>query len=226
MKLRTVLLAAGLVLPGCNCGSSTDPIISSFTATPANLPVDGGTVTLAWDVSGATSLSINQGVGAVTPLTSGSTTATVATSTTFTLSATDSTGTVTETAAVCVAGGPVTVTAVSPDSYTMCNTPFVTNVKMTNGSCETITATHVELMSAAGSCNLQGPYTVSVPVPPGQTVSVLDLTNGTICCTSSPCSISCTDAPTWTVTDSDGGTYVAISNEFSIELSDCNQTCP
>lgn len=41
------------------------PVINSFTATPATI-APGQSVTLAWNVSNATSLSINQGVGTVT----------------------------------------------------------------------------------------------------------------------------------------------------------------
>ncbi|MBS1108833.1 MAG: Bacterial Ig-like domain (group 2), partial [Anaeromyxobacteraceae bacterium] len=41
------------------------PVIESFTAAPASI-VTGSSSTLSWTVSGATSLSIDQGVGAVT----------------------------------------------------------------------------------------------------------------------------------------------------------------
>ncbi len=41
------------------------PAISSFTATPSNI-MAGQSTTLAWSVSGATTLSINQGIGIVT----------------------------------------------------------------------------------------------------------------------------------------------------------------
>lgn len=42
-----------------------DPAVSTFTATPASVTA-GGNTTLAWTTAGATSLSINQSVGAVT----------------------------------------------------------------------------------------------------------------------------------------------------------------
>jgi hypothetical protein len=45
-------------------------VIVSFTATPASLPAGGGSTTLAWNVTGASSLSIDDGVGDVTGLTS------------------------------------------------------------------------------------------------------------------------------------------------------------
>jgi hypothetical protein len=73
-------------------------VISSFTATPASI-ASGGSSTLAWNVSGATSLSINQGVGTVT-----GTYASVspAATTTYTLTATNVAGTASATAAVTV----------------------------------------------------------------------------------------------------------------------------
>jgi hypothetical protein len=71
--------------------AATDkPVISSFTATPGTLPSGGGSVLLAWNVTGATSLSIDQSVGDVTGLTSK--TVAVTTSKTFTLTATNTNG--------------------------------------------------------------------------------------------------------------------------------------
>lgn len=91
-------------------GGGTKPIITSFTATPTSLPVGGGSVALSWNVSGATSLSVDQGVGSVTPVTTGSTNKSISATTTFTLTATNAAGSVTSTAQVTVATGPVTIT--------------------------------------------------------------------------------------------------------------------
>lgn len=79
------------------------PIISSFTASPASIA--SGSSTLAWTVSGATSVSINQGVGTVTGTTTKVVTPTA--TTTYTLTATNSSGSVT-------ASATVTVNAVTP----------------------------------------------------------------------------------------------------------------
>jgi hypothetical protein len=111
MRKLVFALFAGAALAACSSGGSgSGPTINSFTATPSSLPAGGGSVTLAWNVTGATSLSIDQSVGAVTPATTGSKSVQVTASTTFTLSATDSSGTSTMTAAVTVAAGPVVVT--------------------------------------------------------------------------------------------------------------------
>ena len=66
------------------------PTINSFTATPDNIAA-GGTSTLSWDVTGATSLSIDNGVG---PVTGTSTVVNPTVTTTYTLEATNDNGTV------------------------------------------------------------------------------------------------------------------------------------
>jgi hypothetical protein len=81
--------------------AATDkPVISSFTATPSTLPSGGGNTLLAWNVAGATSLSIDQSVGVVTGLTSKSVSVTA--TTTFTLTATNTNGASTKTLDVTV----------------------------------------------------------------------------------------------------------------------------
>jgi hypothetical protein len=111
MQRLFLALLAGAGLAACSSSSGgSGPTITSFTATPSSLPAGGGSVTLAWNVTGATSLSIDQGVGAVSPATTGSTTAQVTASKTFTLTATGSSGNSTATAQVTVASGPATVT--------------------------------------------------------------------------------------------------------------------
>ena len=80
------------------------PTITSFTVTPATLPVGGGIVTLSWATADATSLAIDKGVGTVTGT---SQVVTVAADTTFTLTATNASGTTSKTAAVTVATGLV-----------------------------------------------------------------------------------------------------------------------
>ena len=78
--------------------AGSKPVISSFTASPASLPASGGNTTLAWNVTGATSLSIDQGVGGVTGQTSKS--VQVLSAKTFTLTASNANGSSTATAAV------------------------------------------------------------------------------------------------------------------------------
>ena len=112
-SLRTFLLAVVLT---AGCGGSSPgtggptsppagvplPTIASFAATPATITSDQ-TATLAWTVTGAQSVSIDQGVGVVT---GSSVVVTPGNTRTYTLTATNSSGgTVTATASVIVTGG-------------------------------------------------------------------------------------------------------------------------
>lgn len=87
---------------------STQPalVINSFTANPATI-LAGESSTLSWDVTGADTITIDNGVGTVAS--TGTTSVSPTTNTTYTLSATNSTGTTTKTT-------PVTVTASPPPS--------------------------------------------------------------------------------------------------------------
>jgi hypothetical protein len=82
------------------------PTITTFSATPSSLTA-AGNVTLEWDVTGATSLEIDGGVGAVTPLTTGSKSLSVNATTTFTLTA--KAGSATTTKSVDVTVGSVSL---------------------------------------------------------------------------------------------------------------------
>ncbi len=203
--------------------------ITSFTASPSSLPDGGGSVTLAWTVSGATALSIDNGVGSVTPLTTGTVTPTVTATTPFTLSATNGNGISVATASVCVATGAVTASINSPSSYTQCSDAFLTTITMTNGSCQVVTITAIGFVSTAGTCNYSGPnaYTsANAPLPfsvdAGATKAVFDLTNGSIgCCASQPCSVSCDDTFEWTL-QTNVGPISAAALPFTVNVTNCN----
>ena len=108
------LAAASAALVACGGGGSSDsgnpqppaspPVITSFTASPAAL-TSGQSTQLAWTVTGATTLTLDQGIGDVT----GQTTRTVAptASTTYTLTASNGAGSVS--AQVRVTVGPFVV---------------------------------------------------------------------------------------------------------------------
>ena len=85
------------------------PSISSFTATPQQLSV-GQSSTLRWVTTGATSLSIDHGVG---PVSGTSAAVSPTTTTTYTLTATNVIGSVTATVTV-VAGSPPTIASFGP----------------------------------------------------------------------------------------------------------------
>ena len=113
IPLLMVLLTA---CPEPTPPNGTKPTINSFTASQPSLPAGGGSVTLSWDVQNATTLSIDGGVGAVTGT---SKTVSVTSNKTFTLTATNDGGSVTQTTSVSVGAGadttPPTVNAIDPN---------------------------------------------------------------------------------------------------------------
>ncbi|MBS2022997.1 MAG: hypothetical protein JST92_11335, partial [Deltaproteobacteria bacterium] len=91
-KLKhSISLAFIAVLAGA-CGSKA-PVINSFTSSPAT-SLAGDPVTLSWDVSGATTLTIDKGVGDVSS--KKSIVVTPQSTLTFTLTATSDGGSVTK----------------------------------------------------------------------------------------------------------------------------------
>jgi hypothetical protein len=76
------------------------PVINSFTASPENI-TPGGSSTLSWNVSGATTVSIDQGIGSVALV--GTETVSPAVTTTYTLTATNAAGSTTASVTVVIA---------------------------------------------------------------------------------------------------------------------------
>jgi hypothetical protein len=83
------------------------PTIQSFAATPATINA-GGSADLSWTITGATSASINNGVGTVSP-SGGKVQVSPAGTTGYTLTATNSTGSVSRTVTVSVTAQPLPV---------------------------------------------------------------------------------------------------------------------
>ena len=108
-RMRYVLLC-GLAITVCSgqlCGpdnpvNPAPPVITNFTADPASI-APGQSSTLAWVVSGETSLSIDPAIGTVTGT---SLTVSPSTTTTYTLSALNAVGTATATATITVSSPP------------------------------------------------------------------------------------------------------------------------
>jgi len=82
-------------------GAAAMPVIGAFSASPGSIS-PGASSTLSWDVSGAATVSIDQGIGSVAL--SGSRAVSPVASTTYTLMATNAAGSVTATAQVLVSG--------------------------------------------------------------------------------------------------------------------------
>ena len=101
---RLVFLSLSLLLliliPGCFTFSApspnpSPPVIIEFSSNPSTINA-GSTSTLVWSATGATSVSIDQGIGQVDA--AGTRVVSPATSTVYTISATNSSGTVTRSA--------------------------------------------------------------------------------------------------------------------------------
>ena len=93
----TIILFA--VLSACDGVTPTTPIVNSFTASSTSI-TEGEVVTLSWAVTNATTVSIDQGTGAVGL--SGSTSVSPTSTTTYTLTATNSTDSNTATVTITV----------------------------------------------------------------------------------------------------------------------------
>ena len=138
------------------------PAISSFTATPASITA-GQSSTLAWVVSGATSLSIS-GIGAVTGT---QITVTPSATTTYTLTATNTNGSVTAQATVTVTAPPPVIS-----SFTANPTTVFTGTSSTL-SWNTSNATTVSISPGIGTVALNGSTSVT---PAGTTTYTLTAT--------------------------------------------------
>ena len=138
---RSVALAlfGAVLFAGCTNEGPTKPVISTFTCTPTTLPGGAGPVTLSWAVSGAISLTIEPTVGAVSPVSYGSTTVQVTASTTFTLTATGLNGSSTATCQVSVTQVPViTSFTATPSTYPAGGGPVVLAWNVTGATTLTI----------------------------------------------------------------------------------------
>jgi hypothetical protein len=136
--LSLALLLFLILIPGCitfqtPASNPTTPVvqpsvIGNFSSNPSTID-SGGTSTLLWNVTGADSVSIDQGIGVVAV--AGTREVSPATSTVYTISATNSTGTVTSSAVTSVNSTPappivhgvmsVTLPAISNESGSMIN---------------------------------------------------------------------------------------------------------
>jgi hypothetical protein len=131
--LSLSLLLLLIVMPGCftflvQAPNPTPPVIGVFSNNPATIN-PGGTAALLWNVTGANSVSIDHGIGQVNA--TGIKLISPAATTVYTISATNSTGTVTRSAMTAVNSAPLppgpasySVTGITantePSNYTGC----------------------------------------------------------------------------------------------------------
>jgi hypothetical protein len=182
----STIATAPVLVSGVSPGPSGLPVINYFTASPPVIS-SGGSTTLSWDVSNATSVTIDNGIGFVPS--SGTILVTMSSSTNFTLTASNPNGQVYLTAGVIVTGGGGTSVAYdfveqAPTAYwwtiisssvvvlpfpgaTNDNRGFVTyqdNIKLNDGNTYTrVLETHPQWVNNGF---ISGKYS-GVYVPPG-----------------------------------------------------------
>ncbi|MBM3118089.1 MAG: hypothetical protein FJ006_00800 [Chloroflexi bacterium] len=139
------------------------PVVNSFTASPPSITV-GGSATLSWNVSNATSVTIDQGVGVVAS--SGTTSVFPAATTTYTLTAANAAGSTTASAQVVVSGAP-SPSGLPVVNYFMANPPTISAGGTTTLGWSVSNATSVTIDQGVGAVGLVG----TAPVSPATTTS-------------------------------------------------------
>ena len=133
-RMQATLLAGGILVASilfllpqtASAQFESDPVQINFAASPTNI-APGGSSILSWSVSGATSCSINQGIGSV-PASSGQRTVSPSTSTAYTITCSNFTETQTRTVNLYVstAPAPTATLSASPTSVSSGNSATLT----------------------------------------------------------------------------------------------------
>jgi hypothetical protein len=136
---------------------AASPVILSFTATPSTV-APGVSAMLSWSVSGAKSVSIDQGIGAVNQ-TSGSVVVNTGGTTAYTLTAANASGMTTAQTTVTVAGAPVTS---APRNLTVLYPPNGATLPAA-GFSQTYLAAETSTPSTCGYSAQDVPYSAMTP---------------------------------------------------------------
>ena len=176
-------------IPQLPSPSLQKPLISLFTASPATITA-GSCSTMNWLVSGATSGSISPGVGVVPA--SGSAQACPGSTTTYTMNASNSAGSVQRTVTIYVSAPAPPPPATPP----VINSFIAGPASVTAGSCSTLSWTTTDATSATVTPGIGAqPVNGSAPAcPAGTTTYTLTATNAAGSVTS-PVTVTITGAP-------------------------------
>jgi hypothetical protein len=134
------------------------PVINSFTASPSDISL-GSSTTLSWNVSNTTSVTIDNGVGAVGS--SGSTIVLPSASTTFTLVASNAAGNDTATALVIVSSAPPPPASLPVINYFTAGPPVISGGGSTTLSWNVSDASSVTIDNGIGPVGSAGTTIVS-----------------------------------------------------------------
>jgi hypothetical protein len=170
--LSLSLLLLLILIPGCITVPApspnpippvgTPPVIMEFSSNPSTINA-GGTSTLLWNVTGATSVSIDQGIGQVNV--AGTRVLSPTKSTAYTISATNSAGAVIRSSAIIIVSAP----APAPPPQTTPSNPVINFTASYGGGTSwqlnwnVSNATQIVIQPDIGSVNPTGSTVVTVP---------------------------------------------------------------
>jgi hypothetical protein len=174
------LLLVLLLIAGCTGGTITVggqmPVINSFNASPASIST-GGSSELSWTVSGATGVSIDQGIGNVAL--TGTRSVIPPATTVYTLTATNAIGTATATTQIVVTGVASPPPLLPSSSLPVINYFIITPNIVSFGSSvilswNTTNATAVTIDNGVGIVDVSGSIAI---MPVASTIYTLTATN-------------------------------------------------
>jgi hypothetical protein len=187
--LSLSLLTLLILVPGCitlqpQASSMTTPVgqapvIGTFSSSPSTIN-PGDTSNLSWNVTGANSVSIDQGIGLVSAM--GSRAIAPGSTTVYTISATNATGTVTGSAVAMVNSMPYngTMMGTAPAITVFGANPSIINSGATSTlSWNVAGANSISIDNGIGQVNASGTMTVSPGASTTYTISATN-NNGTI----------------------------------------------
>jgi len=171
----TVTATAQVIVSGTAQGPIPQlPTINSFNAAP-DVISSGGAATLSWNISNATSASIDPGIGSVNAI-SGTQNITPAGTTSYILTATNSAGSVTSTAIVTVAGLPPPAGLPVINSFEA-NPNIITLGSSTSLTWNVSNASQVTVISGGGSMVIVDSVGSINATPAASTTYMLQATN-------------------------------------------------
>jgi hypothetical protein len=159
---------AQVIVSGAPSPPAGLPVINSFTASPSSITA-GSSVTLGWNVSNATLVTISPEVGTVAS--SGTTIVLPLATTTYTLTATNAAGSATAMTQVAVSGAPSPFTGLPVVNYFTANPPLISSGSSTTLSWDVSNATSVDIQPGVGAVGLVGTALVSPAVNTSYTLT-------------------------------------------------------
>jgi len=154
----TVPATAQVIVTGVSSPPASLPVVNSFTASPPNITA-GGSATLSWNVSNATSVTIDPGVGAFAS--SGNALVSPAATTTYILTAANAAGSTTATTQVTVSGAPSPPGGLPVVNYFTADPPIISAGSFTTLSWSVSNATSVTIDPGVGPVGSIGTASVS-----------------------------------------------------------------